>query len=82
MDASGIGIGAILMQSNHPIAYLSKATGPRYQGTLGTILISTSQLIAKAKDSWMADHKLQKTVDNNHMTPQPCKQFTFDGEVL
>jgi len=26
--------------SNHPIAYISKAMGRRYQGTLATILIS------------------------------------------
>lgn len=31
-DASDKGIGAILMQSDHPIAFLSKALGPRTQG--------------------------------------------------
>jgi len=30
-DALGIGIGAMLMQSNHPIAYISKTMGPKYQ---------------------------------------------------
>lgn len=39
------------------------------QGTLAIILI------AKAKESWKVDHKLQKTVDTIHMTPQPCKNF-------
>lgn len=31
-DASGGGIGAILMQQHHPIAFLSKALAPKHQG--------------------------------------------------
>jgi len=30
-DASDMGIGVVLMQNQHPVAYLSKALGPRNQ---------------------------------------------------
>jgi len=34
-DASAVGMGAVLMQNNHPVAYLSKALGVKAQ-TLST----------------------------------------------
>ena len=30
-DASGVGIGAMLVQQGHPIAYLSKTLAPKHQ---------------------------------------------------
>jgi hypothetical protein len=32
IDASGSGVGAILLQDNHPLAFLSKALGPKSRG--------------------------------------------------
>jgi hypothetical protein len=31
-DASGYGVGAILLQDDHPLAFISKALAPRNQG--------------------------------------------------
>ena len=51
-DASGIGIGVVMMQGGHPLAFLSKALGPRSQG------LSTYEkeymAILLALDQWRA----------------------------
>jgi len=31
-DACATGVGAVLLQNGHPLAYISKALGPRNQG--------------------------------------------------
>jgi hypothetical protein len=32
MDACGIGVGAVLMQYDHPLVFITKALSPRNQG--------------------------------------------------
>ena len=54
-DASGTGIGAVLMQKGNPLAYLSKSLGPRSQG-LSTYEKEYMAILA-AMDQWK--HYLQ-----------------------
>lgn len=51
-DASDTGIGAVLQQDGHPIAYVSKALGPRTQGL--STYEKESLAILLAIDQWKA----------------------------
>ena len=51
-DASDYGIGAVLHQQGHPIAYVSKALGPRTQGL--STYEKESLAILLAVDQWKA----------------------------
>jgi hypothetical protein len=42
-DASGCGLGAVLMQDKHPIAYISKSLGPRQNSVFYLSKISITQ---------------------------------------
>ncbi|XP_035823161.1 uncharacterized protein [Zea mays] len=85
-DASNHGVGAVLLQSGHPIAYLSKALGPRSQG------LSTYEkeflAILIAVDHWRhylqlkefiiyTDHRSLAQLDEQRLhTPWQKKMFT------
>lgn len=85
-DASKLGIGAVLMQDGHPIAYLSKALGPKSQG------LSTYEkeylAILTAVDHWrhylqlkefqiFTDHRSLAHLDEHRLhTPWQKKMFT------
>ena len=49
-DASNIGIGAVLMQDNHPICYISRALGPRHQGL--SVYEKELMAVVHAVQSW------------------------------
>lgn len=49
-DASGSGIGAVLQQRGHPLAYISKALGPRNQGL--SVYEKEYLAILMAVDTW------------------------------
>lgn len=51
-DASDYGIGAVLQQDGHPIAYVSKALGPRTQGL--STYEKESLAILLAVEQWKA----------------------------
>ena len=49
-DASGVGVGAVVQQRGHPLAYISKAMGPRNQGL--SVYEKEYLAILMAVDSW------------------------------
>ena len=49
-DASGFGVGAVLLQNGHPLAFISKALGPRNQGLL--VYKNEYLAILMAVDQW------------------------------
>lgn len=51
-NASDYGIGAVLQQQGHPLAYVSKALGPRTQGL--STYEKESLAILLAVDQWKA----------------------------
>lgn len=85
-DASDSGIGAVLMQKGHPLAFLSKSLGPKSRG-LSTYEKEYMALIV-AVQHWRAylqhaefiivtDHKSLSQLNEQHLhTPWQHKVFT------
>lgn len=76
-EASNKGIGAVLMQDNHPVAFLSRALGPRHQGL--STYEKESLAIMLAVDHWRSylqhaeffiktDHRSLAFLDDQRLT--------------
>lgn len=68
-DASDAGVGAVLMQDGHPLAYLSKALGPKSRG------LSTYEkeymailLVIQAWRSYLQFHEFLILIDQKSLT--------------
>lgn len=94
-DASGAGIGAVLMQRHHPIAFLSKALAPKHQGlsTYEKELLALVMAVTKWRSYLLGrhfvirtdHHSLKYLVEQRLVTPVQQKWLTkllgFDYEI-
>jgi len=62
-DASGSGIGAVLMQDSHPITYLSKALSPKHQhlSTYEKKFVAVVMAVEKWRPYLLGRHFIIKT---------------------
>jgi hypothetical protein len=67
-DASDLGIGAVLMQNHHPVAYLSKALGPRNQAL--SVYEKECLAILLAVEKWRPYLQHQPFVIRDHRSLQ------------
>nr|KYP41804.1 Retrotransposable element Tf2 [Cajanus cajan] len=84
VDASGIGLGAVLMQNHHPIAFISRTLNMQQQ--VECTAISThqpnSELLDAIKTSWQVDDSLQKLIAEVQLDPSSHKAFSWTGGEL
>ncbi|GJX10964.1 RNA-directed DNA polymerase, eukaryota, partial [Tanacetum coccineum] len=69
-NASGVGIGAVLQQNGHPIAYLSKALAPKHQTLLTyekeflAVMMALEKSLASTSTDDVVDDRIKRYVED------------------